>query len=394
MWWLAIGLLATACRNAPLLSSVQSDSAILTPNGDGVDDVVRIAYAIGADAAVSILLRDDTGKTYTFRDKEPRSTGVYAAEFDGVTPVDDGKATRRVMPNGKYQFAVIAEDTSGRRSESGGQVEIRDADTNPVLIQNMVVSLTGGTATSQAIPVISPNGDGVQDELMVGYGTNKEAEVVIFATNKDNTVLLMDQRQKRTAALYSHFWNGTFNGSPLPDGPYKIHIQAFDASGNVSEEIRDVKVEGAGMPALKITSAEFSPVAVPVGGNINVTIRVKNTGDTAINTLGPAPGTNYRTDMTYNFWTEPDGATPKYFERPGRWRVAVSYNLAGSPYPIRWGLFADENRALLPGEETVVTGTITVLPRTRELRFWAAIEQGGVGFPGGEVGLKTIIVDY
>jgi hypothetical protein len=387
-------MLATACRNAPLLSAVQSDAAVITPNGDGVDDVAHISYTVGTDANVSILLKDDSGKTYTFRDKELRSAGVYDAPFDGVTPIDDGKATRRVMPNGKYQYFVIAEDMAGHRSELGGQIEIRDADSNPVQIQNMVVSLTGGSDASSSTPTISPNGDGVADELMVGYGTNKDAEVVMFATNKDGTVLLMDQRQKRSPALYSHFWDGTYNGSPLPDGPYKIHIQAFDASGNVSEEIRDVIVKGSGKPELLITSVDFSPVAVPVGGNINVTIRVKNTGDTPISTLGPAPGTPYRTDQTFNYWTEADGATPKYFERPGKWRVAVSYNLAGSPYPIRWGLFADENRQLMPGEETTVTGTITVLPRTRELRFWASVEQGGVGFPGGEVGLKTIIVDY
>jgi hypothetical protein len=389
--------LVVACRPAPLLSGVGITSPTISPNGDSRDDAAIITYTVGRHALVSIVLRDAAGREYLLRDHEPRAAGSFEARFDGVVPVNDGKATRRVLPDGLYTFTVIAEDLAGERAESSGQVTIVDGDRQPVTIDNLVISLPGAAgrvagAGAEAIE-ISPNGDGADDEAIISYGLSKDAEVVVFAKDPSGRVILLDERKPRQAALYSHYWNGTYNGRLVPDGVYAIHVQAFDKAGNVSEEIRSIVVRGAGKPDLRITRVDFTPNAIPIGGTLNVTIRVRNFGDVPIKTMGPPSGTPYRTDQTFNYWTDETG-TPKYFERPGRWRVAVSWNTAGSPYPIRWGLFEDVDRELLPGEEAVITGTITVLPRQREFRVWAAVEQGGVGFPGGEVGLKTIIVNY
>ncbi|GIW08336.1 MAG: hypothetical protein KatS3mg060_3141 [Dehalococcoidia bacterium] len=389
--------LSVACQPTPLLSDVSISAPTVSPNGDSLDDEVTIRYTIGRAALVSIVLRDAAGREYLLRDREPRSVGSYQAPFNGVAPVNDGKATRRVMPDGRYSFVVIAEDLAGERAEAGGEVTIVDGDHQPVTINNLVISLPGAAGQVAGAGVdsveISPNGDGAEDEAIISYGISRDAEVVVFAKDPSGRIILLDERKPRKAALYTHYWNGMYNGRLVPDGVYAIHVQAFDKAGNVSEEVRSIVVRGAGKPDLRITRVDFTPNAIPIGGTLNVTIRVRNFGDVPIKTMGPPSGTHYRTDQTFNYWTDETG-TPKYFERSGRWRVAVSWNTAGSPYPIRWGLFEDVDRELLPGEEAVITGTITVLPRQREFRVWAAVEQGGVGFPGGEVGLKTIIVDY
>jgi hypothetical protein len=391
---LSLGL---SCRPAPLLSGVSISADTITPNGDGEGDRAIISYQVGREGWVSIVLRDEQGREYLLRDHEPRSPGSYQAVFDGVAPVNDGKATRRVMPDGRYVFTVIVDDQAGERAEASGVVTLVNGDHNPVQIDNLVLSVPGAGGQVVATPsdrlVISPNGDGVDDEVIISYALSKDAEVVVFATDSRGTVIPIDQRQSRRAALYTHYWNGQANGRLVPDGEYAIHVQAFDRAGNVSEEIRWLVIRGGGKPDLRITKVDFSPAALPIGGQLQVTIRVKNFGDVPLKTMGPPAGTPYRTDQTFNYWTDETG-TPLYYERPGRWRVAVSWNTAGSPYPVRWGLFQDVDRELLPGEEAVITGTITVLPRQREFRVWAAVEQGGVGFPGGEVGLRTIIINY
>lgn len=388
---------AVACQPMPLLSGVAISTPTISPDGDGIDDDAIITYTVGRPALVSIILRDAAGREYVFRDREPRSAGSYQARFDGVAPVDDGKATRRVMPDGAYTIIVVAEDPLGERAEATSEVTLVNGDHQPVLITNLVISLPGAAgqvaSTGAEVVAISPNGDGVDDEAIISYGITKDADVVVFAKDAAGRVILIDERKPRKAALYTHYWNGTAGGRLVPDGAYTIHVQAFDKAGNVSEEIRPLIVRGAGKPDLRITRVEFTPAALPIGGTLNVTIHVRNFGDVPIKTMGPPSGTPYRTDQTFNYWTDETG-TPKYYERPGRWRVAVSWNTAGSPYPIRWGLFEDLDRELLPGEEAVITGTITVLPRQREFRIWAAVEQGGVGFPGGEVGLRTIIINY
>ncbi len=80
---------------------------------------------------------------------------------------------------------------------------------------------------------------------------------------------------------------------------------------------------------------------------------------------------------------------------------------------MRWGFFGPEflkknsagqpdgsglfTRDLLPGEEVIVTGTITIGPDMKTInaqRFFAGLEQGGVGFPGGQVGQKVITIGF
>jgi hypothetical protein len=129
---------------------------------------------------------------------------------------------------------------------------------------------------------------------------------------------------------------------------------------------------------------------VPRGGILNVEIRVRNTGDTVIHTLCPPPGTAYTTDNNYNDFLLPDGQVECY-ERAGVWRVGVEWDLAGRPFPARWGL----GKSLMPGEEATILGTIQVnIDRQSVVRFWAGVEQGGVGFPGGQVGLTQIRVSF
>ncbi len=391
MWvsLLVLSAILAACSPAADLSKVDITPIVISPNGDGVDDQAVFSYSLARKSQISIALVNGAGVEYTFRRNEQRSTGSYTARFNGTYSPDPSSPQRRVMPDGEYIVALravpVGEDGSimGREEEWKGMITLQGGDTNPPIVRDV----------HSRYDAISPNGDALQDETDVSYGLSKSATVTINTVDGAGNTYLLDPPTERSGALYSHVWNGTSGGRPLPDGVFTIHVQAQDKAGNLSEATTQVTVEGAGTPRLEITRVSFSPPAVLKGNNLDVEIRVKNAGTVPLRTIGPAPGTRYDTDTNFNLWKGTDG-TPLYFERAGVWRVGVEWGLAGRPFPIRWGLTPDLSD-LQPGQEAVITGTIKVLiDQTREVDFWVSVVQEGVGFPGGRVGQQKIVISY
>ncbi len=380
---LVLVVASLSCQSGPLLSKVSLLRDTISPNGDNVDDFTAINYTLSRKASLSITLIDPQGEEYPIRSQEDRSQGEYVAKLYGNYAPDAQKADRRVMPNGEYTCLVVAEDDNGRSEKEIVKLTIKDSDTDPPQVTDVAIS--PGT--------ISPNDDAVDDDTVISYGLTKESTVGLSVTDESGNRFLIEAPKEKSAALYSHRWNGTSNEKLLPDGTYTLHIEAYDRAGNITDRQESIVLKGGGLSRLEIAKVRFYPTTVPVGGVVNVEIRVKNTGETELHTLGPAPGTAY--DTVYNFMQFTEGGTPEgrplYYERAGVWRVGVQWDQAASPYPARWGLFADANQVLKPGEETIITGSIKVLiSEVDEVRFWAGVEQGGKGFPGGQVGQTFI----
>lgn len=373
-------VLGLACTPRPLVADVALSRGTISPNGDGVDDQIDIAYSLSRDCRLSIRLVDEAGREYYFRRDEPRSAGSYVAVFNGTYAPDESKPDRRVLPDGTYGLVVSAEDDAGRVESVSTSLVIGAADATPPLIQNVV-----------CLPcAISPNKDGLDDEAIISYAVTKKATVSLYATAANGSTYLLESPNTKAAALHSHRWDGSSGGALLADGAYVVHIKAEDAAGNVSEATLGMVLSGGGTPRLDITRARFWPIGLPVGGDLNVEIQVKNTGDTMLRTMGPPPGTAYTTETNFNTFKDAQGR-PLYYERAGYWRVGVEWGLAGRPYPVRWGLGKD----LAPGEEATITGTVQVLiDQTREVYFWAGVVQEGIGFPGDQVGQQRIVISY
>lgn len=378
---LSISLLA--CGQGALLTQASLSGETLSPNGDGVDDWVDIDYQLSREATLTVSLVDGQGNEYLLRRQVPRAAGSYQARFDGTYAPDPDHIDRRVVSSGRYRVKVVAEDSQGHGEARELAVNIIGADTAPPFVKDVA-----------CLPcAISPNGDARDDEAIVSYRVTKESAVTLFITDAKGEKNILEAANPKRAALYSHRWNGTAAGDLLPDGAYTIHIQAQDKAGNITEATTTLTLESGGSPRLEIVEVRFWPPSVPVEGVLNVEIRAKNTGTSTLRTMGPPPGTAYTTDMNFNSFRRSDdpGAPPLYFEQAGYWRVGVDFSTSGRPFPLRWGL----GRDLAPGEEAVITGTVQVLVReTREVNFWAGVIQEGVGFPGGQVGLRRIIVSY
>jgi len=380
---LVLVLVGSSCRETPLIYDVSVTPATLTPNGDGVGDFVLIGYGLSRRADVTLKLVGADGIQYPLGTTKTRPADVYQMKFNGAIATDDS-ANRRVLPNGEYRLVISAKDESGRADEQSAPLTISSADTNPPQITDIVVQPS----------VFSPNGDGIDDETSIAYTLTKESKVTLFVTDAKGAYSLLSPPTKRTDGPYTFKWDGKENGGRLlADGKYTVHIQAEDLAGNVTEVTREATIDNGGTPRLEIKKVKFSPTTIPVNGKITVEVTVKNTGTTVIkwdDTMGPPPGSEYTTDMTYAFWRN-DKNEPLYYERNGVWRVAVGWDNEPRPYPFRWAI----GKTLQPGEETTITGTIQILQTGRpEMYIWAGIEQGGVGFPGGQQGLTKITISY
>ena len=379
---LAAALTVSACGESPLLTGLSLSTSLLRPDGKS-ESFVLIDYGLSRRADVEVRLLADDGKQYTLGPSRTRPPDYYQIKFNGAIGVDDS-ADRRVLPDGTYQVSVMARDASGRFEEQTQLLTISSADTDPPQISDVV---------AQPL-VFSPNGDGIQDESTVGYTISKESKVTVFATDAGGSYSLLDPPTKRGDGPYTFIWDGKENGGRLlPDGRYTVHIRAEDAAGNVTEVSQEVTIDNGGIPRLELKKVKFVPTTVPVNGEIKVEVTVKNTGTTTIRwdeSMGPAPGAEYTTDMTYAFWRN-DKGEPLYYERNGVWRIGVGWDNEPRPYPFRWAI----GKTLEPGEEATITGTIQILQSGRpEMWIWAGIEQGGVGFPGGRQGMTKITISY
>lgn len=396
-------LAVVGCGSGQFLSPLSVSLSTITPDGTGRDDVTDVDYTLRKRANVSATLIGSDGKTtYLLRPPQTRAPDDYQIAFNGTVPVP-GKKWLRVVPDGTYRFVVQAKDPTGQTVTREAPITVKNADTTPPEIAQVTVQY----------PTFTPNGDGDQDTTNVGYQLTKKAKVRVYATSATGAFNLILAPKTLDAGMLSFAWDGTDqNGNVLPDGKYDIHIEATDLAGNFTDYVTKVAIANGGTPRASISSVKFTPTAIAVGGSIHVEVTVKNTGTVPIKTLGPPSGYTFQTDKSYASIVN-DKGIPIYYERAGVWRVAVGWQNEAIEYPCRWGFFGADylkknsngqpdgsgtfSRDLLPGEQVVVTGTITIaqnLAQINSQRFFAALEQGGVGFPTGQVGQTNITIGY
>ncbi len=405
-----LALLLTLCLIAPalagcagqtLLTDVAVSPATLASTGKG--ETVDISYTVGQPAKIWIYLQDQGGARFPLREGEARTASAdpYVLRFDGTAPTqDDPTLLRRRLPNGVYQVLVQAEDQGGQRSEQAAALPltISGETTPPPVVQNLMVYPE----------TISPNADGIDDITELTYQLPVTATVDISVSGPDCTgaacpsyPIVSSSEEEPTPQR--HIWNGkTIDGLILPDGVYTYTLRAADRFGNLVERSGPITIAGSGLPEATITSSTIAPEALMLGGTLTVTMRVKNTGTVPIRTYGPPSGYPYSTRQVFS--SVEDG---KYDAKSGGfWRIGADWdaNSGGARrYPFRWSIsprppeqwkvpFVED--VLLPGEEALVVGRITVdQPETR-MTFYVGLIWDGVGFRQDRSGRTLINVGF
>ncbi len=245
-----------------------ADPLAFSPNGDGFMDTTKFYYTINylgrlmeGDSHINIDILDQSGnKVYHFADT--KQEGSYSQIWDASNNIVGG-----YVPDGTYGLQFTASDPSGTLYSYTANLVV---DRGPPNILDEGVSE----------PIITPNGDGQQDETIIKYKVldvgpsilSVKVRIYDSQTTFDATTLVasMDGSVNGDTVWNGHVnvkgGNGDADNNGYADkGKYKYVIESTDVLGNVrtlvsTNEIEIDKVYLSFVPPLNDPSEPyFSP---------------------------------------------------------------------------------------------------------------------------------------
>jgi flagellar hook assembly protein FlgD len=216
----ATGAAASAALDVELrhliVQEVRCEPAVVTPDADGLDDVLTCAWRLERPARLRAEVIDRQGRVVRrLLEGVPYPAGPATLVWDGKNDRQD------VVGNGFYTLRVFA--------------AIEDVE---LLQISQQVRLDAGLCQEVfALPaVFSPNGDGIEDTAVITFQVTEPGLVSlkIFDRGGQPVRTLLDRVEVRTA-LYNEPWDGNDDrGQPLPDGTYRYLLEAEYLDGTPS----------------------------------------------------------------------------------------------------------------------------------------------------------------
>src|SRR5688572_1204358 len=164
------GALLVGCASGGTIASLETNGDVAKPGAPGVAEPIRVGYTLRRPAAVSAVLSGG-GKEWPLREPTERRAGEpYQIAFDGTVPAGQGQ-DRSVLADGAYELRLTAVEPDGHTDQRAVPVRVEAADASPLELDGPTLSLAA----------ISPDGDGVEDEVRIAYRLGKEAMVEIWA---------------------------------------------------------------------------------------------------------------------------------------------------------------------------------------------------------------------
>ena len=406
---LLLCLMLGSCQLRPLLNDVALTPDVISPNADGTDDVTNIEYTLSRNAHVSIYFQNAEGERFYFRRDRPRSAGDYRVQWGGTINQrqwlenEYGRQAVEswVLPDGTYTWVVEATNDKGQMERAEGQISLSGADTAVPELRKFTV----------ALPVFTPNQDGLDDRTGVAYYLNKDVESVhVYLYHPDEPGVQYPMEEQERAAKpgeagyhYYDYDGGVDRGAdPPPDGTYLIAAEARDLAGHHVVVSSTLTIEQGGKPRAEVVNGEIhwgdalrslegTEMYMPLGSTLVFTTYIENYGRVPIRTSGPPPGSEYRSDQNYNTLAV-DMGEESYHQQAGVWRFGINFDTSSTDFPYRWAVGQpDELRKeiidgreqwfLDPGQRGTVTGSIEMVgPFPRDAIFaWGGLIHEYVG---------------
>jgi hypothetical protein len=182
---------------AQILSGLTLDPTVLSPDGDGIADTMTVSYTLAGRATVTATVTDSTGTAVATL----FSGQLQGARRQSFTYAADG------LPDGAYVLTVDAVGEDGRI----GRLE------SPFAVDR---TLSGLSLTTQ---LLTPNGDGTDDTLGIGFSLTVAA-VVTVQIEQAGVVVAPVFAGELPAGPSQVFWDGTTPAGAGPDGSYEAAV--------------------------------------------------------------------------------------------------------------------------------------------------------------------------
>ena len=222
---------------APTVTSASASGGVISPNGDGVLDTVRVALGTSGGATtwalgVAPVTGSTVGSPILVR---TGSGGSIAVAWDGRT------AAGAVAPDGIYRLQLVASDAAGNRVSRSWSVRV---DATPPAI--------GPTAPA----TFSPNHDGASDTARLAW-TSSEAITGTARVYRGTTLVRSWPIVGGRSGAVT--WTGTNSaGAPVADGSYTFRVTGREAAGNLTVRTAVVKVDRT-LSTLRWSAPAFYP---------------------------------------------------------------------------------------------------------------------------------------
>jgi hypothetical protein len=203
----ATGPLRIAGTNVPLGIQATAAPQAITPNGDGLGDDAVLSYRLTAPANLTITVADVFGLTVaTVVDRVWTGAGPRTATISGAALVD-----------GVYSIVLTARTAAG--------LEVRQS-------VPLTVTRTLGLV-SLAPSLMSPNGDGRNDQLEVQFALTTSATVRARIVRAGSWVATLLKSTALGAGSHQLVWKS----KALRDGSYTAVLEVTDAITTVGIEL-------------------------------------------------------------------------------------------------------------------------------------------------------------
>ncbi|HEX7625563.1 MAG TPA: N-acetylmuramoyl-L-alanine amidase [Gaiellaceae bacterium] len=187
------------------LTNLAAVPVVIAPAADGTGGTATVSFNLGVQAQVSAQVQDAVGAQVLSVLDEKRSPGANSFTWDATT-----------LPDGRYRLLVTA--------QAGTKSVTKTADLT------VDRTLTGLAAS---FPVLSPNGDGVADTTTFSFNTSQNVPARLDIEQAGGLILASPFQGELPAGPHTLDWDGTANGTPLPDGKYTAVFTVTDALGDV-----------------------------------------------------------------------------------------------------------------------------------------------------------------
>jgi hypothetical protein len=398
-----------ACHLRPLLFDVSISPSRISPNADGTDDATNIRYRLSRNATISVYFENPEGERYYFRRDRSRSSGDYLVQWGGTVNQRrwlENEYGRQlveswVLPDGTYTWVIEATDEDGGTARVDGQIELVGGDVQIPELRKFTV----------ALPVFTPNQDGLGDRTGVAYFLSKDVDhVQVYLYDPERPDVRYPLEEQERAAMpgqvgyhYYDYDGGVDRGAdPPPDGTYIVAAEARDLVGHHVVVSSTLTIEQGGKPRAEVVNGEIqwgevvrglegTELYLPIGSTLVFTTYVENYGRVPIRTSGPPSGTHYRSDQNYNTLAIQLG-DESWHQQAGVWRFGINFDVSETDNPYRWAvgkpeelrceiIEGQEQCFLDPGKRGTVTGSIELVgpfPRP-DIYAWGALIHEYVG---------------